>query len=68
MYPKSLSVKGGSSEHDEGSEGVDYSSNANTNTHTFRDTEIEEIDASNIMKIQNISSILNDPKSDNFLK
>lgn len=36
---------------DESSEVFESSSNANTNTHTFRDTEMEEADASNIMKI-----------------
>ena len=35
---------------------------------TFRDTEIEEDTASNLMKIQNLTSIVNDPKGDSFMK
>ena len=33
---------------------------------TFRDTEIEEREASHLMQIQSIASIINNPKSDNF--
>ena len=41
---------------------------SNKDSSTFRDTEIEEKDASELMKIQNIASIINDPKSDTFYR
>jgi hypothetical protein len=35
---------------------------------TFRDTEIEGDTASSLMRIQNLTSIVNDPKRDSFMK
>jgi hypothetical protein len=35
---------------------------------TFRDTEIEGDTASSLMRIQNLTSIVNDPKGDSFMK
>jgi hypothetical protein len=47
---------------------VDNDDVTSQSTHTFRDTEIEEVEANNLMKIQSIASIINDPKSDSFYK
>ena len=38
------------------------------NQSTFRDTELDEADAVNLMKIQSLTSIINDPKSDTIYK
>lgn len=46
----------------------DVQSIKSANTSTFRDTEIEEDMASSLMKMQNLTSIVNDPKSDSFFK
>ncbi len=35
---------------------------------TFRDTEIEEDTANNLLKIQSLTSIVNDPKADSILR
>lgn len=35
---------------------------------TWRDTEIDEDMASNLLKMQNLSSIVNDPKGDSLLR
>ena len=70
-HPKSL--KGSSSDHD--NPNFDYnsyiddnasSSNAGGPSQTFRDTEIQEVEANHLMKIQSIASIINDPKRDTF--
>ena len=45
-----------------------YEIASSSNAHTFRDTEIEELDASNLMKIQSIASIINNPKSESLYK
>ncbi|CDW75065.1 UNKNOWN [Stylonychia lemnae] len=45
-----------------------YEVSSNSNTNTFRDTELDEFEASNLMKIQSLTSIINDPKSDTFYK
>ena len=37
-------------------------------TTTFRDTEIEEDMATSILKMQSLTSIVNDPKADSFFK
>eukprot|EP00347_Sterkiella_histriomuscorum_P013600 403364097 len=37
-------------------------------SHTFRDTELDENDAINLMKIQSLTSIINNPKSDTIYK
>ena len=49
-------------------ENESFDKESNTNTQTFRDTELEETEASQLMKIQNLASIINDPKSDSFYK
>ena len=36
--------------------------------HTFRDTELDEFEASNLMKIQSLTSIINNPKNDTLFK
>lgn len=46
----------------------DVQSIKSASTTTFRDTEIEEDMATSLMKMQNLTSIVNDPKSDSFLK
>jgi hypothetical protein len=46
----------------------DVQSIKSASTTTFRDTEIEEDMATSLMKMQNLTSIVNDPKSDSFFK
>ena len=46
----------------------DVQSMKSATTTTFRDTEIEEDMATSLMKMQNLTSIVNDPKSDSFFK
>jgi|LauGreDrversion4_2_1035121.scaffolds.fasta_scaffold160056_1 hypothetical protein len=46
----------------------DVQSVKSASTSTFRDTEIEEDMATSLMKMQSLTSIVNDPKSDSFLK
>jgi hypothetical protein len=46
----------------------DFEVQSSTYSHTFRDTELEEVEAVQLRKIQNLASIINDPKSDTFYK
>ena len=67
---KPSSQKAGSSDHD--NTNIDSSSYVDDiismQGNTFRDTEIRENQANNLMKMQSIASIINDPKRDSFYK
>jgi hypothetical protein len=48
--------------------GDSISQGSKQSARTFRDTEIEGDTASSLMRIQNLTSIVNDPKRDSFMK
>lgn len=45
-----------------------YENESSNGASTFRDTEIEREEANNFMKIQSLSSIVNNPKSESLLR